>query len=375
MKAYRAQELPSRNQKFEACATPSEEAKCDPSLFLRKYFLDEDGNPDRTKTADLILLPGYTDRGLALTGKTERVPALHVADGGLGGENNVMVIGWDRARVNKKAHEIDMRQSSGRGVLRLSHDWDRQMINHREFVENLRNRAEKLGSKAGSSFDPHGITGNYVVNCEAIQHDRPVLSKSLRLRLIHSGRLAIFDFGIVFGLMVLGKTQEDVTKLLQDGKWDADPTDEADTDDESEIEDASGDEEDSHNERASGRIEDSDSNMDNEPDAPTNLPPERRKKRPKIETSHPRRVHFQWRGYNTVSGATQYDPQSRNTGYLDFANDDATSFEGKILMNASRSAISFQGYRVPGLAGPLTMNWHALSHLESERAKAPEHIW
>ena len=80
MKAYRAQELPKRVRKFEACVTPTEEAKCDRSLFLRKYFLDEDGNSDRTKTPYLLLLPGYTDKSLALTGRTERVPALHVAD-------------------------------------------------------------------------------------------------------------------------------------------------------------------------------------------------------------------------------------------------------------------------------------------------------
>lgn len=109
-----------------------------------------------------MLLPGYTDKGLALTGKTERIPALHVADGGLGGEDNVMVIGWDRARVNNKAHEIDMQQSSGRGVLRLSHDWARQMMNHQVFAQKIRNRAENHGRKAASSFNPHDITGNYV---------------------------------------------------------------------------------------------------------------------------------------------------------------------------------------------------------------------
>lgn len=99
MKAYHVQELPTRIQKFEACASLTEEAECDASLFLRKYFLDEDGNPDRTKTPDLILLPRYADKGLALTSRTERVPALHVADGGLGGGSNVMVVGWDRAKA------------------------------------------------------------------------------------------------------------------------------------------------------------------------------------------------------------------------------------------------------------------------------------
>ncbi|KAF6220216.1 hypothetical protein HO133_003348 [Letharia lupina] len=376
MKAYRAQELPKRIQKFEACTTPTEEAGCDASLFLRKYFLDEKGNSDRTKTPELVLLPGYIDKGMALTGRTERIPALHVAYGGLGGADNVTVVGWNRARVNDKAHQIDLRQPSGRGILRSDQNWDRQMMSHHEYVEKLRSRSDNLDPKSGSSFETHHITGKYVVNCEAIQHDCSVLSKQLRLRFYRSGRLAIFDLGIVVGLMVLGKTQQDVTKLLEDGSWDTDPCDEEDSDDENEREDVSSDEEKSDAERASGCSEDSDHNSGDESDTPIHLTIHQPPKRQEIESSHPRRVYFQWRGYNTVSGAIQFDPQNRNTGYLDFVNDDATSFEGNILMEATmRSAISFQGYRVPGLTGPLTMNWNAFSHLASERAKVPEHMW
>lgn len=373
MKAYHVQELPKRIQRFEACATPTEEAKCDASLFLRKYFLDEDGNPDRTKTPDLMLLPGY-DKHLVMTGYTERVPALHVADGGLGGASNVMVIGWDRARVNNKAHQIDMRQSPGRGILRLSHDWDRQMIRHRTYVEKFRNQAEIFGPKVGSSFETRNIRGIYVVKCEAIQHDWPLLSKQLRLKCVRNGRLAVFDLGIVVGLMVLDRTQEDVTKILQDGNWDVDPITE-DIENEDESEDGSSDEEDSDDEQASGHSEDSDYNVREEPDTPTDLTLYQPAKRQKIESSHPRRLHFQWRGYNTISGAIQFDPHNRNTGYLDFANDDATVFEAKILMDAIGGEIAFQGYKVPGLGGPLTMNWNALSHLASERAKVPEYRW
>lgn len=94
------------------------------------------------------------------------------------------------------------------------------------------------------------------MDCKAIQHEWPILSKALRLRTFVSGRLAIFDLGIVVGLMVLGKTQEDVTKLLQDGSWDADPDDAENTDDEVEDEDASSDEKDSDDERASAPSED-----------------------------------------------------------------------------------------------------------------------
>ena len=348
MKLYRAQELPKRIQIFELCATPTEEAKCNSSLFLRKYFLDKDGNSDRTKTPDLILLPGYTDRGLALTGRTERVPGLHVANGGLERASHVTVIGWNRERVNIKAHEIDMQQTDGRGILRSSHDWDKQMMIHYSFIEKFHSQAVTSDLKAGISFHRHRVTGKYVVKSDHIQHGWPVLSKQLSLRFFREGRLAIFDLGIIAGLMVLGKTKADVTKLVQEKDWD----------DISDGEDVSSEDEDSSY----------------KPDAPVDLTSDRPVKRQKIDLDHPRRLHFQWRGYNTVSGAICFDPQNRNTGYLDFATSDATTFEGKLDMDA-RTTVAFQGYKVPGLTGPLTMNWNALSHLASERAKEPEYMW
>ena len=93
MKAYRAQQLPKQIRTLEVCATPTEETKCEGSLFLRKYILDKDDNPDQTKkTPDSIPLPGYIDRGLALTGEeTERVHALH---GGLEGASHVTHGHW-----------------------------------------------------------------------------------------------------------------------------------------------------------------------------------------------------------------------------------------------------------------------------------------
>ena len=377
LKAYRAQELPKRIRKFEACATPTEEAGCDASLFLRKYFLDDKGNPDRSKTSDLVLLPGYTDKGMRLTGRTERIPALHVADGGLGGANNVTVIGWNRSRVNEKAHQIDLQQSSGRGILRSGQNWDRQMMRHHEYVEKFSSRADNLDTKFDHSFEARHIHGTYIAKCEAIQHDWPILSKQLRLRSCLSGRLAIFDLGIVVGLMVLGKTQQDVTKLLEKGNWDKDPYDEEDSDDENEGEDVSSDEEKSNAERASRCCEDSDHSPGDVSETPIHFTSRQPSKRQEeIRIRHPRRLYFQWRGYNTMSGAIQFDPQNRNTGYLDFADDDATSFEGKILMEATmRKVMSFQGYQVPGLGGPVTMNWNAFSHLASERAKVREHVW
>ena len=373
MKLYDAQELPKRLQDFDGCTNPGDEARCDARLFLSKYFLDEDGNPDRTKEPDLILLPDDPDTGLVLTVLIERVPALHMAVGGVRGAGCKTVVGWDRARVNKEAHEIDMEKSFGRGVLHLSQNWDRMMIKHRKYVEEKLKRAETVGSKFGRSFKVSNFQGRYAMKCETIEHDWPVVSKQMRIRVMHSGRLAVFDLGIVVGLMVLDKTQEDVSKLLQEGRWKSDPTDEEKTDDEGALGDASSDEADSDDERTSKLSRNSSYNAGNKQDSLNDLTSGHPSKRAKFEKSQPRRLYFQWRGYNTCSGAIQDDPQNRNTGYLDFANDDATVFEGSIHMDALGGKVAFQGYCLPGPGAPLTLDWHSLSHLASERAKGPEY--
>ena len=371
MKVYRAQELPKRILAFEACATPTEEAKCDKALFLRKYFLDEYGNPDRTKTPDLILLPGYSDRGLAVTGRTERVPALHVANGGLEGASHVMVVGWNRERVNNKARDIDMQQTNGRGILRSSHDWNRQMMNHQSYTEKLHSQAETSNPHTGTSFHRYNFTGKYVVECshvherDYIQHGWPIFSNHLSLRGFRDGRLAIFDLGIIVGLMVLGRTKAAVAKLVQEKDWD----------DVSVGEDMSSEEEDGSDDISEGEdmsCEEEDGS--DESDILVDLTSDRPVERQKIHVEHPRRLYFQWRGYDTVTGTIYFDPQNRNTGYLDFASDDATTFEGNICMDTG-TTIDFQGYKVPGLTGPLTMNWNGLSHLASERAKVPEYMY
>ncbi len=76
-----------------------------------------------------------------------------------------------------------------------------------------------------------------------------------------------------------------------------------------------------------------------------------------------------------MSGAIQHDPQNRNKGHLDFANNLGIVFEGKIYMELTQGETEFLGFQLPGMSGPLTVNWDELSHLESDRAKVPEHLW
>jgi len=365
MRAYHGQELPKRMRKFAACATQTEEVQCDASLFLRRYFLDVHGNPDRDKTTDPILLPGYTDRHMALAGRVERVPALHVAYGGLPGNSKVTVIGWNRAKVNAVAHEVDMQQAVP-SHLRPSSDLTRQMDRHEEYVNTIDFNRDR-------PFELHSTAGLYAIGCEEIRYYWPSVSEKMCIRIVSGGRLAIFDLGKVCGLMILGKSLEEVSRVVEDGTWKADPIDEIDSQSE-EDEGASGDKE-SDNGQESSLGDDTDRSVSNDSGSPDYAMPQPPVKRRKGENNASRRLYFKWRGYNTMTGDIQCDPPDRNTGYLDFEDDQATCFDGKIHMEITGGETSFKGYRVPGLCGPLTMNWDALSSLDSDRAKVPDHVW
>lgn len=172
--------------------------------------------------------------------------------------------------------------------------------------------------------------------------------------------------------MVLAETEEDVSKIIANGSWNIDPDDILEND--SESEGNSSDEADS-NEDGNDSGTDTDTRMgDDSSDLEHPAEPSRRKRR-KVEDYEPHRLYLQWRGYNTVSGAIQFDPQELNKGYLEFKDDRASKFEGLMRMETTPGELRFQGYRIPGMSGPVTMNWDALSHLASDREKVPKHLW
>jgi len=70
-------------------------------MFLRKYFLDDNGNPDKTKTPAPIALPGFANPS-QVHAAAERILGLESTSGGYGDDRTV-VLGWDRSAVWKVA--------------------------------------------------------------------------------------------------------------------------------------------------------------------------------------------------------------------------------------------------------------------------------
>ena len=315
MKAYHALQLTQRRMMFDACTTPAEEAKCDGALFLRKYFLDESGNPHRSETPDLMLLEGYDIQDLTLFQRVERIPGLHVADGGIGG-SRVLIIGWDRIRVNEKASAIDMEKSFGKGVQRDFQNWESLMKLHHEYRHYATTRP--------NSVDPAGVLnrcGLFALQAERIRREWPSVAKEMQLRMFHKG-LAIFDLGIIVGMMVFAETPERLCEVIAKDMWNFSHRD--------------------YETNETGLEDDT------------------------------RRLYFRWRGYNTQTGISYIDPDNKNNGFIDFADARGTSFEGRIRvsMPVLGNQVSFHGFKIWDNPGMITMDWNELSHLPSERAKA-----
>ena len=315
MRVFHDSQLPERRRVFDDCTTPAEEAKCDGALFLRKYFVNESGIPHRSVTRNLMLLEGYHNEDLTLLGRVERIPGLHVADGG-SGLSSVVIIGWDRTRVIEKANAIDMERSSGRGVQRDYQNWEALMKLHQEY--------HHFRTTQPNSVDPAGVLnrmGLFALQAERIEREWPSLAKEMQLRMFHKG-LAIFDLGIIVGMMVFAETPERLREALAKDMWNYKHRD---------------------YETQYTNIED-----------------------------NARSLFFRWRGYNTQSGVMYYDPDNQNYGVIEFADARGTSFEGsiRVSMPVLGDQVQFHGLKIGDQPGEITMDWNELSHLPSERVKA-----
>lgn len=87
---------------FDRLETPTEQANLSWLLFFQKYFVDERGEPDRTKTASPIVLQGLEDRW-ALTDHARKIPGLAVIGSGEG--HGIRALGWNSREVRAALNE------------------------------------------------------------------------------------------------------------------------------------------------------------------------------------------------------------------------------------------------------------------------------
>lgn len=334
-------------REFSALATPSAEAAYSIDLFMRKYFIDDTGKPDKTKRPDPLPLPGFPNRA-RIHAATEHVPGLVSVSGGRDNDRTV-VIGWDDGLVESVAREIGSHQSAKKKVADEA-EWDSLMQKHRKLVRS----SEK--AVPGKRFSIESARGRYIIKCDSASSYSLDDSNKLRLRITEGseGWVGIMDFGILEGIMLLGEDREDVASRAQQSR-----------------DDTSYDSEDS---------EPADYEQSSEEECET--PVRATKKRPAVSlrrgppSKRPKRsrsggdvLYFQWRGEETGEGEVQLDPSNKHVGHLNFLDASGMKFNGMASFGFLGDKVRFQGFKIGGLGGPASRSWYDYSEAAYEQAR------
>ena len=340
---YTGSEATRVKLEFAALSSPTAEAEYSMGMFLKKYFLDEGGKPDKSKTPVPIPLPGHSNRS-QVHAAAERVPGLHTASGGHGDDRTVAV-GWDRDAVWSAAG-----QAADKSAVKLQQveeaEWNKLMQRHQSFVSQARSRHQ------AAEFSIHQIHGIYVIKCDEMGSYSSGISynNTMRLRILEGQRqgcVGIFDFGVITGIMLLDESKERlasrVVSLDKTPKYHGDDSG-SQTDDSIHTDD-------------SGQTDDSSNELD----------ASRKRKAKSMQASQPRKkkqskgkggtVFLQWRGAESGEGEIQLDAANEHVGQLKFSDDDGHEFEGTANSGFIGRKIRFQGYRIQGLRGPATRWW------------------
>ena len=358
---YSASEAKRVNREFAALSSPTAELEYSSDMFLRKYFLDEGGKPDMSKTPVPISLPGFSNP-YQIHAAVKRIPGLCTASRGHG-DDRMMAIGWDQDAVRSVAGGQAVDQSALRQKQVEKAEWNKLMQQHESLVSQARSRHR------AAQFSMHGIGGIYVIECDKIGSYSSEISynNTLRLRIIESQRegcVGIFDFGVLTGIMLLDESEERLASRavsLDKNPYETqhDSGDETETDDSSQT-DSSNETDDNSNEfgalkkRKAKLVEKASQS--------------RQKRRQNKRNGST--VFFQWRGEKSGEGEIQLDAANNHVGRLRFSNNDRLRFEGIADFGFIGRHIAFAGYKIESLGGPATRSWSDYSKAAYERARA-----
>ena len=360
------------HREFAALGSPTAEAEYNMDMFLKKYFLDESGKPDKSKTPMPIPLPGFSDRYQMHT-EAECIPGLKTHSGGEG-DNRTVVVGWDRSAVQRVAGQV-AHQSAHRLRQAEGAEWNKLVQRYISLVSQARSRDR------AAEFSIHAISGTYLIKCDEISSYDPKESyrTTMRLRITESsceGCVGMFDFGLIKGIMLLDESKENLASRilsLEDEDQDefSGETDDSDPEDDDDPEDDNGQEEDDDGQ------EDDESQTD--ASGTDGGAPQKRKAQPIEEASRPRKkqkqgqtnggtVFLQWRGQETGEGEIELDYANKHVGQLNFSDNEGFKFEGTAYFEFIGN-IAFQGYKIDSRGGPATRSWNDYSEVAHERAR------
>ena len=339
--AYDSAESVKVIQEFAALGSPSAEANYSIRMFMDKYFLDDHGKPDKSKTPDPLPLPGFSQRS-QMHAAAEAIPGLETQSGG-GSHNDdrVIVVGWDRSAVWRVAGSI-VSQGAVRRAAAAKAELEDLMKRHEDFAKRASTDDRNV------SFSMSAILGLYLVECDDMSEPN-----NMRLKVTEGreGLVGIFDFDVLKGIMLLGQSREEVATRVSNKdiqKY---------SDSSNEQEEVSEDEKPPEFANAKKRKASTASRKS----APN--------KRHKPKDSKANRIYLQWRGMETGESEIQLDPGNEHQGHLDFLDDLGTRFVGTADFGFVGRNVQFKGYKIGSAGGPVTRSWNDYSEAEHEKAR------
>ena len=219
-----------------------EELWGDPGWIMEKYFVDGSGNPDSTKTTEVVGIP-YPRYSNYRTGQllkaASRVRGLHEATGF--GSTQTIYLGWNEHTVKKAAKNHATKEARADRAKADAREEERAS-KHELYLTNA--QKPKFGPSATSPI------GQYIVDCEEIERNWDELTDNMTLDIRATPTAGIyqvnFNFGIIEGVMMLssdeGILDEFCAQQEDDDDFDSDDEDEDEDEDEDGSQDESADE-------------------------------------------------------------------------------------------------------------------------------------
>lgn len=360
----------SHKQTLGKFKVPVDLANHDRNLFLAKYFLDNEGKPDHSKTPFTILLPGISDR-LALQQAADTIPGLKTSSGGEG-KFRVLVIGWKRAAIFNQTERISADQARLRDE--MSPEWQERLRKHYNLIKML-----PVPSKPGK-LAIESAQGTYAVECRGVMDDYGGSENDdSDLRITYSkadGWVGIFNIGVIYGVMRLDtdrkallvrcKATEENESRVDDHTGLDIPLEELET---TEEENDASEEEDAFSDLSADEINEDEPGSPgfavvarrkrrNAPTNAQNTSSKRSKLSPGTSTN---RLYFKWRGREQGEGDVAHDGYKKNAGYLQFTDATCTKFESTISNDLIRKNVRFQGFKVSTEGGAVTRTYREYS--------------
>jgi hypothetical protein len=314
-----------------------EELSTYPEWVMDRYFMTS-GQPDCTKTTTVVGIPldRYSSyRSGQMCEAAKKVGGLHHARG-LGPKTQTIFMGWDLAAVSKAAKEHAAKEAK---VLKAADD-ERDSERATLHADYLRSLNPKKNSKKSKKYSP---VGSYIVDCKDIEEGWSNQADELSIDIQNTDQPGIFeasfDFGVLEGIMILGKDETTLEEYCSRLDLEAESED-----DEDDFDDEDGTEEDGKPVTGGKR----------KAEAPRGPLRPAKKSKSKAALSRTGTYHLRLKCRETGEGEINY---SVYTGLVKFEDDKMASFLGNADLPCVGQGVPFTARKISDSPNATGNSW------------------